>query len=230
MHTLNDAERFEFWSNTYGGRSIAIFNREGRWHVYIDHVLQHNVLGRHRLAHAAHRPQRVRDAEPGPRGGLTIPRCARPAVHTRLHCASGTHAQRRRLRLRRRARSSGHGSAIFTKRFEGRSQRNEEAQTRDAQKRPQRQESHEPQAGDRHRPLGGPQEGQEGAEAQKALSPLSQGRTARSTPVPKKIAGRSHCLLRPAVCCQPDRVNAGYRSAAAPSLPAGRRWRCGSRP
>jgi hypothetical protein len=44
MHTLNDAERFEFWSNTYGGRSIAIFNREGRWHVYIDHVLQHNVL------------------------------------------------------------------------------------------------------------------------------------------------------------------------------------------
>ena len=44
MHTLNGAERLEFWSDTYGGRSIAIFNREERWHVYIDHVLQHNML------------------------------------------------------------------------------------------------------------------------------------------------------------------------------------------
>jgi hypothetical protein len=44
MHTLDGAERPEFWADTYGGRSIAIFNREERWHVYIDHALQHNVL------------------------------------------------------------------------------------------------------------------------------------------------------------------------------------------
>jgi hypothetical protein len=30
----------EFWSETYAGGSIAIFNHYGRWLVYLDHVLQ----------------------------------------------------------------------------------------------------------------------------------------------------------------------------------------------
>jgi hypothetical protein len=35
---LHDGQ--EFWSDTYAGRSIAIFNHYGRWLVYLDHVLQ----------------------------------------------------------------------------------------------------------------------------------------------------------------------------------------------
>jgi hypothetical protein len=42
MRTLSD--ELEFWADTYGGRSIAILNRDGRWHVYLDHVLQHDVV------------------------------------------------------------------------------------------------------------------------------------------------------------------------------------------
>ena len=34
----------EFISDVYRGRSIAIFNHHGRWLVYLDHVLQHNVV------------------------------------------------------------------------------------------------------------------------------------------------------------------------------------------
>jgi hypothetical protein len=34
----------EFWSDEYGGRQIAILNRHGRLHVYLDHVLQHDVV------------------------------------------------------------------------------------------------------------------------------------------------------------------------------------------
>lgn len=33
----------EFWRDTYRGRAIAILERYGRWHVYLDHLLQHNV-------------------------------------------------------------------------------------------------------------------------------------------------------------------------------------------
>jgi hypothetical protein len=44
MHTLSSLERAEFWADTYGGRPIAIFNREGKWHVYLDHALQHNTV------------------------------------------------------------------------------------------------------------------------------------------------------------------------------------------
>ena len=29
----------EFWSETYGERSIAIFNHHGRWLAYLDQVL-----------------------------------------------------------------------------------------------------------------------------------------------------------------------------------------------
>jgi hypothetical protein len=41
QHTLGEAE---FWSDFYEGRAVAILNRYGRWHVYLDHVLQHNVV------------------------------------------------------------------------------------------------------------------------------------------------------------------------------------------
>jgi len=34
----------EFWTDTYYGRRIAIFNRSGAWHVYLDDVLQHDVV------------------------------------------------------------------------------------------------------------------------------------------------------------------------------------------
>jgi hypothetical protein len=34
----------EFWAGNHRGRPIAIFHREGRWHVYLDHALQYNVL------------------------------------------------------------------------------------------------------------------------------------------------------------------------------------------
>jgi hypothetical protein len=33
----------QFWSETYSGRAIAIFNHHGRWLVYLDHVLQPKV-------------------------------------------------------------------------------------------------------------------------------------------------------------------------------------------
>jgi hypothetical protein len=34
----------EFWTDTYRGTRIAIFRRHGAWHVYLDDVLQHDVL------------------------------------------------------------------------------------------------------------------------------------------------------------------------------------------
>jgi hypothetical protein len=34
----------DFWYDEYRGRPIAILNRNGRLHVYIDHVLQHNIV------------------------------------------------------------------------------------------------------------------------------------------------------------------------------------------
>jgi hypothetical protein len=42
MLTLEQQE--VFWSDLYRGRPIAIYNRDGRWHVYLDHVLQHNKV------------------------------------------------------------------------------------------------------------------------------------------------------------------------------------------
>jgi hypothetical protein len=41
QHTLDEAE---FWSDIYEGRPVAILHRYGHWHVYLDHVLQHNVV------------------------------------------------------------------------------------------------------------------------------------------------------------------------------------------
>jgi hypothetical protein len=34
----------EFWSDEYRGRPIAILNRHGRLHVYLDHVLQQDMV------------------------------------------------------------------------------------------------------------------------------------------------------------------------------------------
>jgi hypothetical protein len=41
MQAINQAEGF--WSDTYHGHPIAIFNHSGRWLVYLDHVLQQRV-------------------------------------------------------------------------------------------------------------------------------------------------------------------------------------------
>jgi hypothetical protein len=37
-------EDVEFWSDVYGGRSVAVFQHHGRWLVYLDHVLQKAVF------------------------------------------------------------------------------------------------------------------------------------------------------------------------------------------
>jgi hypothetical protein len=34
----------EFWSETYGERSIAVFNHHGQWLAYLDHVLQKEIF------------------------------------------------------------------------------------------------------------------------------------------------------------------------------------------
>jgi hypothetical protein len=34
----------DFWSSVYRDRAIATLNRNGRWHVYLDHALQHNMV------------------------------------------------------------------------------------------------------------------------------------------------------------------------------------------
>jgi hypothetical protein len=39
-----ERETERFCSDTYGGRPIAILNRGSGWHVYLDHVLQHNMM------------------------------------------------------------------------------------------------------------------------------------------------------------------------------------------
>jgi hypothetical protein len=44
MHTVEQPPEQEFWSDVYCGRPIAILNHYGRWHVYLDHVLQQNIL------------------------------------------------------------------------------------------------------------------------------------------------------------------------------------------
>ena len=44
MQLLESSGEAEFWSDVYGGRPIAILHRHGRLHVYLDHVLQVNVV------------------------------------------------------------------------------------------------------------------------------------------------------------------------------------------
>ena len=52
-HAEQPCTETDFWSTIYSGRSIAILNHYGRLHVYLDHILQHNVVfteRRHALA------------------------------------------------------------------------------------------------------------------------------------------------------------------------------------
>ena len=44
METLEHSAEADFWSDVYRDRPIAIFNRHGRLHVDLDHILQHNVV------------------------------------------------------------------------------------------------------------------------------------------------------------------------------------------
>jgi hypothetical protein len=44
MQVLEPFDDAEFWSDEYRGRPIAILNRHGRLHVYLDHVLQQDMV------------------------------------------------------------------------------------------------------------------------------------------------------------------------------------------
>ena len=54
----------EFWSDVYCGRPIAILHRNGRLHVYLDHVLQHNVVFKHGTDALAWLVQRIDQGVP----------------------------------------------------------------------------------------------------------------------------------------------------------------------
>ena len=44
MQVQEHSDEEEFVSAVYRGRPIATLNHFGRWHVYLDHVLQHKVV------------------------------------------------------------------------------------------------------------------------------------------------------------------------------------------
>jgi hypothetical protein len=44
MQGLTHGTETDFWSEVYRERPIAILNRHGRLYVYLDHVLQHDVV------------------------------------------------------------------------------------------------------------------------------------------------------------------------------------------
>ena len=44
MAAADALEDAEFWSDVYCGRPIAILNRQGRLLVYLDHILQQDVI------------------------------------------------------------------------------------------------------------------------------------------------------------------------------------------
>jgi len=53
MLTYEDRDKPEFWSDRYRDRPIAVLHRHGRWHVYLDHVFQHDLVfasGQHAVA------------------------------------------------------------------------------------------------------------------------------------------------------------------------------------
>jgi hypothetical protein len=70
MHVVHEeSPDQEFWFGVYCHRPIAVLNHSGRWHVYLDHVLQHDMV----FATAAHAKawlvrridqQLAREAEP----------------------------------------------------------------------------------------------------------------------------------------------------------------------
>jgi hypothetical protein len=65
MLTLQEAPAEEFWSDVYRERPIAVFNRHGRWHVYLDHVYQHNVAFATGEQAIAWLVRRINDGIPG---------------------------------------------------------------------------------------------------------------------------------------------------------------------
>ena len=65
---LNHGVQPEFWSAVYSGRAIAILNHYGRLHVYLDHILQHNVVFAERGDALAWLIQRIEQAAPLPAG------------------------------------------------------------------------------------------------------------------------------------------------------------------
>lgn len=44
MQSVTHGTDSDFWSDVYRERPVAILNRRGRLYVYLDHVLQHNVI------------------------------------------------------------------------------------------------------------------------------------------------------------------------------------------
>jgi hypothetical protein len=34
----------DFWSTVYRGRHIAVFQQHGRWHAYLDHMIQSKAV------------------------------------------------------------------------------------------------------------------------------------------------------------------------------------------
>jgi len=44
MQTHEHTADTDFWSDVYRERTIAILNHYGRLYVYLDHILQHNVV------------------------------------------------------------------------------------------------------------------------------------------------------------------------------------------
>ena len=60
----------EFWSAVHGGRAIAILNHYGRLLVYLDHILQHNVVFAEREDALAWLIERI---EQGPTQGVGAP-------------------------------------------------------------------------------------------------------------------------------------------------------------
>ena len=43
MQVASTFDGQEFLSDVYRGRPIAIHNRFGRWHVYLDHIIQNKI-------------------------------------------------------------------------------------------------------------------------------------------------------------------------------------------
>jgi len=65
MPVFNPFDDSEFWSDEYRGRPIAILNRHGRLHVYLDHVLQQNVVFNSGQDALAWLIQRIEQGVPG---------------------------------------------------------------------------------------------------------------------------------------------------------------------
>jgi hypothetical protein len=64
MQTHEHSTDTDFWSDVYCGRPIAILNHYGRLHVYLNHILQHNVVFADRTDALAWLMQRIDEGAP----------------------------------------------------------------------------------------------------------------------------------------------------------------------